>query len=774
MTLKANIIKKVVSKIYFAFFFCMLFSPLSSYANLFQIPLDNVGGGTWSLGADNLSTIGNGAIIEAKGDVVLQRGTEILKADLVRYYTATGWVFVKGNVEIQSGQDYMTASEAEIDLENFTGFLHDGAVFMNGQHVYMSGDYAEKHFGNVYEFENATLTTCSPDSPLWTLNADKALIDIDGVAQLRSVSASVSVVSTPPIPRMNVSLVEQRQTGFLPPSYSSSDNLGKSITVPFFLAINESHDLTLSGAYYTEDNIMVSAKYRAYPTLGTKWWLAGDYVFTHNEMVDDHYWLRGMGEGYVFESDWRYRVDLDFVSDVDFMLDYRTSYTGHANTTLELFKFFGRELVPLQADRRSAGYIYRTINDIYLTAGFEFIQNPLYGSVYERSKDPTVQVMPQLAAYLFPYSPFDFVPLQIDTSLDISRYYKRYGTSIYSSFFNPRLSLPLDLKYFSLLPQIRLVQRNYIADEQENSAAPLEKVDINDRKTNDVLFDFQMQTMLQASRVWNFDNSDFDLVEENIGKTKTVAFQHRIEPRLTYLFTPEHDQSHLPYYSQEDRFFSQNEFQFALHNVLTTKSESIVQVPSDSDEVLLDTKAQYKTLARFTFGASYDLQEAQRTVLLNEYERKPFRDLTFDADFYVLGLGLSTHLSYSLYGDGVTAFDVSTKIPLFALEKYITWNTQVGYRKPVLDYYNLIRYNIVQNSLASQETTLLTNTFRITPIKELAFNFSHYINLNDTDNYTITAGVDLYHECLHLGFDYVYSLEDSSINLRFTIPGLFE
>ena len=70
----------------------------------------------WNLKADKLVSIDDGVIVEASGGVLLQRGNDYMKADFARYYTATNWIFVQGNVEVRMGRDILNAREAEFDL----------------------------------------------------------------------------------------------------------------------------------------------------------------------------------------------------------------------------------------------------------------------------------------------------------------------------------------------------------------------------------------------------------------------------------------------------------------------------------------------------------------------------------------------------------------------------------------------------------------------------------------------------------------------------------
>lgn len=166
-----------------ALFLC---SPVHSYAatDVLTIPMEDTKEASWNLEADKLVTLSDNTIVEAQGGVVLQRGNDILKADFARYYSATNWVYLKGNVFVRMGKDDIHSDEAEFDLHSKTGWLTNGHVFMEGPHIYFSGSRIIKHWGDRYTFNKAKVTTCDGTSPAWSMNAEQAVVEIDGYAQL--------------------------------------------------------------------------------------------------------------------------------------------------------------------------------------------------------------------------------------------------------------------------------------------------------------------------------------------------------------------------------------------------------------------------------------------------------------------------------------------------------------------------------------------------------------------------------------------------------------
>ena len=66
-----------------------------------QKSMNTKGDAPWTLKSDKLVSIDDGVIVEASGGVLLQRGDDYMKADFARYYTATNWIFVQGNVDFK-------------------------------------------------------------------------------------------------------------------------------------------------------------------------------------------------------------------------------------------------------------------------------------------------------------------------------------------------------------------------------------------------------------------------------------------------------------------------------------------------------------------------------------------------------------------------------------------------------------------------------------------------------------------------------------------------
>ena len=73
----------------------------------------------------------------------------------------------------------------------------------------------------------------------------------------------------------------KRKSGFLTPVYSSSDNLGRSINIPYFYVLSDKKDMTINPRIYSEnDNFILQSEYRqAFENSN----LVADFSFNYND-----------------------------------------------------------------------------------------------------------------------------------------------------------------------------------------------------------------------------------------------------------------------------------------------------------------------------------------------------------------------------------------------------------------------------------------------------------------------------------------------------------
>ncbi|MFQ8738607.1 MAG: LPS assembly protein LptD, partial [Bilophila wadsworthia] len=184
-------------------------------------------------------------------------------------------------------------------------------------------------------------------------------------------------------------------------------------------AIDESHDMTFYGGWMTKIGPSLSVEYRANEFTDQKTWLAATGIYDKDTVAipgtsrvsenkqtlrtnNDRYWLRGMADGFLGASTWRYRSNIDYVSDQDFLREFNQGPTGFDRTRDNLFRMFGRDLQEDDQNRVSAALVSNDWQRVGIVASMRYEQDPALGHGNRaQSQDELVQRLPQLDLFLY-------------------------------------------------------------------------------------------------------------------------------------------------------------------------------------------------------------------------------------------------------------------------------------------------------------------------------------------------------------------------------------
>ena len=123
---------------------------------------------------------------------------------------------------------------------------------------------------NITIIKDGKFTSCKSTNekegcPYWNLNADlvthnkekREIIYKNATLDLNNIPVLYTPYFSHPDPSV------KRESGFLAPSFSSlGENIGSTIKIPYFYAISDSKDITISPVYYFSQNPLLLGEYR--------------------------------------------------------------------------------------------------------------------------------------------------------------------------------------------------------------------------------------------------------------------------------------------------------------------------------------------------------------------------------------------------------------------------------------------------------------------------------------------------------------------------------
>ena len=106
----------------------------------------------------------------------------------------------------------------------------------------------------------------------------------------------------------------KRKSGFLTPVYSSSDNLGKAINIPYFYVLSDSRDMTFNPRLYSDNDFILQSEYRqAFENSD----LVADFSFNRDEKkTNTHAFIDLKGE---INNETSYELELQNVTNDNYL-----------------------------------------------------------------------------------------------------------------------------------------------------------------------------------------------------------------------------------------------------------------------------------------------------------------------------------------------------------------------------------------------------------------------------------------------------------------------
>lgn len=221
--------------------------------------------------------------LEAFGNVRMRKRGQAFAADWMRHDTQNEVLNARGNVSLEQGREIIEGSVLRYETVTDRGYMETprymlmtlpptGPAGSAPLPVSDARGTAERLLfqgPGQYRVESANYTTCEPGNDAWYLRAKQ--LDIDrsrdvGVARDASIVFMDQTIFWSPY--LSFSLHEERKSGVLTPSYRSSNTTGFEFTVPYYLNLAPEMDATIYPRYMTKRGLQLGGEFRY---LNPKW-----------------------------------------------------------------------------------------------------------------------------------------------------------------------------------------------------------------------------------------------------------------------------------------------------------------------------------------------------------------------------------------------------------------------------------------------------------------------------------------------------------------------
>nr|WP_275888421.1 LPS assembly protein LptD [Desulfobulbus alkaliphilus] len=568
--------------------------------------------------------------------------------------------------------------------------------------MHLQGRVIEKTGEVTYYIDDGWIITCKlkeGQTPPWSFAAADTKITDGGYAFLRHATFRVKNVPILYTPYMILPAKRKRQTGFLFPSVYLSDRDGTGFELPFFINISPNMDATLYPRYMVNRGLMTGAEFRYIADENSKGMFMGNYLydslsdpseveyyreggFTHDNK--DRYWLRGKVDQDF--NEWTTRLDLEIVSDRDYLREFDSGPTGITNSQERYLESFGRGFRDrTTAFRDNTFSVLRSWDNGSSLRGDFLLINDVSDATYTPDRPSPAWKLPSLKySGLMPVAALQGADFSWDT--EYVNFWREEGVGAHRFDLFPRLSVAVPLTPY-LETTVRGGVRNTHYLIQDNGATAWEDTDSENR------FLYTLGGNVGTTMMRDFGVS--------IGDIDTL--NHTLRPFVSYSYTDIPNKVALPRFDSVDTLGEENIIFYGINNFFDASGSR-------------NGRAFERQYAYVRMQQGYDLR--------SEKSDEPFTDLSFDVGLYPRqAMRLRYRTNIDMYGDGAYRHAVEGEYNSGRGDRYsldYRYNSRSDTNSvtagiwQLLPYYLAVGYRI-ERAIEASETLEEVFTLRYSP-----------------------------------------------------------
>ena len=481
------------------------------------------------------------------GDVVMRQGSMQIEADEASLYQAESRGELNGKVRLRDNGALIVGDHADVQLDTGAAKVDNAEYVLHKSRIRGSALYAKRAEDSIIRLKDGTYTTCEPNSNAWQLKGNNITLNpATGFGTATNVTLRVKDIPVFYTPYIYFPIDDRRQSGFLPPSFSSSTDTGFMLVTPYYFNLAPNYDATLYPRYMTKRGLLMEGEFR-YLTESSEGQFGAAYLNDDNDdrkrqtdYTDKRYMLNWQHKGGL-DSRVLTEVDYTKISDPYYFQDLESDQIG-----VESRDFLNQQgAVSYRGDDYTAklnvqAYQLATVTQI---------------TPYDKLPQLTLDgMLPNHPGGLnFAYNT---ELVRFDRSLENGQYTNEDGTTANRLDTNvtglarangtrmnlaPSVSLPLNWSYGFLTPSLKYMYTQYDLDLDGTGKSELPTGQKFDSSVNRSVPIASVDSGLYFDRNTNWFGTNY---------------RQTLEPRAFYLYVPEKNQDDIPIFDTSESTFS--------------------------------------------------------------------------------------------------------------------------------------------------------------------------------------------------------------------------
>ena len=489
------------------------------------------------------------------GDVVMRQGSMQAEADEANLYQAENRGELVGNVKIRDNGSLVVGDRAEIQLDTGEAQVDNAEYVMHKSRIRGNALYAKRSENAIIRLKDGTYTTCEPNSNAWQLKGNNITLNpATGFGTATNVTLRVKDFPVFYTPYIYFPIDDRRQSGFLPPSFSTSSDTGFMLVTPYYFNLAPNYDATLYPRYMAKRGLLMEGEFR-YLTKSSEGQFGGAWLNDRDDErkdqtdYKDQRWMVNWQHKGGLDERLMTEVDYTDISDPFYFQDLESDQIGVVS----------RDFLNQQGRLTYRGDSYTAALNVQAYELATISQITPYDKLPQLTLDGMLPFHPgglnfsyQTEAVRFDRNLKNDLVRDKDGNLDtsvggipgqrldqnIAGLARANGTRL---SLTPAVSLPLSNNYGFLTPSLKYAYSRY-------------DLDLDQRGKNTLLADETFNSSQDRSvPIFSVDSGlFFDRQTQWFGKN----YNQTLEPRLYYLYVPYKDQTDIPLFDTGESTFN--------------------------------------------------------------------------------------------------------------------------------------------------------------------------------------------------------------------------
>ena len=482
------------------------------------------------------------------GDVVMRQGSMQVEADEASLYQAESRGELNGNVRLRDNGALIVGDHADVQLDTGAAKVDNAEYVLHKSRIRGSALYAKRAEDAIIRLKDGTYTTCEPNSNAWQLKGNNITLNpATGFGTATNVTLRVKDIPIFYTPYIYFPIDDRRQSGFLPPSFSSSTDTGFTLVTPYYFNLAPNYDATLYPRYMTKRGLLMEGEFR-YLTESSEGQFGAAYL---NDDDKD----RKLQTDY---TDKRYMLNWQHKGGLDSRVMTEVDYTKISDP------YYFQDLQSDQIGVESRDYLNQKAGVSYRGDDYTARLNAHAYQLATVTQITPYNQMPQLTLNgVLPTHPgglnfnYDTELVRFERSLENGNYTNEDGTvdprldnnvtglaRANGTRLNlaPAVSLPLNWSYGFLTPSLKYMYTQYDLDLDGTGKTQL--------TTAGQKFSSSVNRSVPIASV------DGGLYFDRNTNWFGTNYRQTLEPRAFYLYVPERNQDDIPIFDTSESTFS--------------------------------------------------------------------------------------------------------------------------------------------------------------------------------------------------------------------------